>query len=319
MVILTPIFWNGLKFKNRCGIGNYQTTGGIFPACCFFGGYSFSMDSSAQLTLGHIPYLNCVPFFHHLKDNGFRGEFVTGVPADLNRRLQLGQLDVSPSSSFEYARNWQNYLLLPDQSISSVGKVKSVLLFSPVELKELSGRQIAITSESATSINLLRIIFREFYDLHNVTDVVPDLPIEALIEQQQPALLIGDRALRLANQLPSSMHIFDLGEIWYQQTGLPFVFALWMVYRNSLDKFAVELEDLNRQLLQSREQLINDPYLLATDVAETIGLRVETVVDYWETIDYRLDRAHLQGLQLFFSLCKKYYLLEEEPELNFLG
>lgn len=277
------------------------------------------MDLSAQLALGHIPYLNCMPFFHHLKKNGFQGEFITGVPSDLNRKLQLGQLDVSPSSSFEYARNWRNYLLLPNHSISSIGKVRSVLLFSPVDLKELSGRQIAITGESATSINLLRIIFREFYDLHNVTDIVPDLPIEALIEQQQPALLIGDRALRLANQLPYGMQIFDLGEIWHQQTGLPFVFALWMVCRNSQDKFAVELTDLGHQLLRSREQLINDPHIIATDIAKSIGLSAETVVDYWGTIDYSLDRAHLQGLQLFFSLCNKCHLLDEEPELNFLN
>ena len=276
------------------------------------------MDSD-QLTLGYIPYLNCVPFFHHLKTNGFQGEFVTGVPSKLNRMLQHGELDVSPSSSFEYARNWRDYLLLPDHSISSIGKVKSVLLFSPVDLTELSGHEIAITGESATSINLLRIIFREFYDLKNVTDAVPDRSIEDLINQQKPALLIGDRALCLANQLPQGMQVFDLGEIWYQQTGLPFVFALWMIHRTALDEFAVELSGLGRQLLQSREQLLIEPYPLATVLAETVGLDAKTVVDYWETIDYRLDRDHLQGLQLFFRLCKKYHLLDEEPELNFLN
>ena len=276
------------------------------------------MDSSAELTLGYIPYLNCVPFFHHLKENGFQGKFVTGVPSELNRLLQRGKLDVSPSSSFEYARNWRDYLLLPGHSISSIGRVNSVLLFSPVNLTELSDYEIAITGESATSINLLRIIFREFYDLHNVTDAVPETPIETLINQQNPALLIGDRALRLATQLPHGMQIFDLGEIWYQQTGLPFVFALWMIHRSALDEFAAELAGLGQQLLRSREQLSNEPYLLATVLAETVGLDAKTVVDYWETIDYRLDKDHLQGLQLFFRLCKKYHLLDEEPELTFL-
>ncbi|MFK5927205.1 MAG: menaquinone biosynthesis protein [Desulfuromusa sp.] len=276
------------------------------------------MDSSTELTLGYIPYLNCVPFFHHLKNNGFRGQFVTGVPSQLNQMLQQGQLDVSPSSSFEYARNWKNYLLLPGHSIASIGQVKSVLLFSPVDLQELSGQEIAITGESATSINLLRIIFREFYHLDDVTDMVPEEPIEILTRRQQPSLLIGDRALRLANQRPLGMQVFDLGEIWYQKTGLPFVFALWMINRTSLDQFAVELADLGRQLLQSRVQLVNKPYPLAAVVAEAIGLGSEAVVDYWKTIDYRLEKKHIQGLQLFFQLCKKYHLLEEEPELNFL-
>ena len=101
------------------------------------------MELSTQLRLGFIPYLNCVPCFHYLKENGFHGELVGGVPAELNLLLQQGQLDVSPSSSFEYARNWQDYLLLPGHSISSIGRVKSVLFFSPVEISELSGEKIA--------------------------------------------------------------------------------------------------------------------------------------------------------------------------------
>jgi len=275
------------------------------------------MEPATQPILGYIPYLNCIPFFHHLKANGFSGKFVSGVPSELNQMLQQGVLDVNPSSSFEYARHWKDYLLLPDHSISSVGRVKSVLFFSPVELSALSGREIAITGESATSINLLRIIFHEFYDLDNVTDVVPDVPIETLIAQQKPALLIGDRALRLTTQLPPGMHVFDLGEIWYQQTGLPFVFALWMIHRNALDRFPLELSTLGQQLLQSREQLLNDPYPIAKTVAEKVGLDVETIVNYWQTIDYTLGKEHIQSLQLFFQLCKKYNLLEEEPELNF--
>ncbi len=277
------------------------------------------MDSTAELTLGYIPYLNCVPFFYCLKKNGFQGKFITGVPAELNRMLQEGHLDVSPSSSFEYGRNWRNYLLLPGHSISSVGKVKSVLLFSPVELSELSGKQISITGESATSINLLRIIFREFYDLHDVTDEVPDTSIETLIDRRQPALLIGDRALRLAGHLPGSMRIFDLGEIWYQQTGLPFIFALWMIRRNILGDYPVELADLGRQLLQSREQVLEQPRQFAEIAAKSSGIDTDKIIDYWRTIDYRLEEDHRKGLQLFFRLCKKYNLLDDEPELNFLN
>ncbi len=276
------------------------------------------MISSAPLNLGHIPYLNCVPFFHHLRENGFCGEYVSGVPSELNQMLQQGMLDVSPSSSFEYARNWRNYFVLPHHSISSVGPVKSVLLFSPVDIKELEGQQIALTGESATSINLLRIVFREFYHLHDVVDYIPEVPIETLIAQQHPALLIGDRALRLANQLPSGIQVFDLGEIWNQRTGFPFVFALWMVCRSSLEKFSTELTELGHQLLLSRQQFIQDPQPLAKDISAVLGLDYKIIIDYWETIDYRLESSHLKGLQLFFSLCKKYQLLDEEPQLNFL-
>ena len=275
------------------------------------------MQATAELTLGYIPYLNCVPFFARLKDNGFQGTFVAGVPSALNAMLQEGSLDASPSSSFEYACNWRNYLLLPGHAIASVGPVKSVLLFSPTDPSELAGQKIYITGESATSINLLRIIFREFYGLHDVTDAVPDEAIEVLIERQKPALLIGDRALRLANNLPDGMQIFDLGELWHQQTGLPFVFALWMIRREVVGRYHDEFVKLGAQLSLSREQVMSQPHRFAGGVAESSGLTVDQISDYWQTIDYRLETEHLEGLQLFFRLCKKYHLLEEEPELNF--
>jgi len=276
------------------------------------------MSSVTKLTMGRISYLNCVPFYHYLEQSGFQGEYITGVPSELNRLLQDGKLDISPSSSFEYARNWRDYLLLPGHSISAVSQVKSVLLFSPVPLSELSGRKVSVTGESATSVNLLRIILREFYNLHDVTDIVPEGPVETLIEQQQPALLIGDRALLLAEQLPcNGMHIYDLATIWHQHTGLPFVFALWMISRNALDCHTPELISLKQQLNRSYEKLMQTSKQVASLIAGRVGLEMEMIVDYWQTIDYRLEKEHLSGLQLFFKLCHKYNLLIEEPKLDF--
>ena len=277
------------------------------------------MNSTAELTLGHIPYLNCVPFYHYLKKCGFQGIYVSGVPSELNTLLQAGRLDVSLSSSFEYARNWRNYSLLPHHSISSIGKVKSVLLFSPVELSELSGHEIAITGESATSVNLLRIVLREFYCLSDVTDIIPENPIEVLIAQRQPALLIGDRALKLAKTKPVGMQIFDLGELWHLHTGLPFVFALWMVSHCAVGSFAAQLGALGSQLLQSSEMLKRNTAAVALSLSTEVELDTVTIVDYWQTIDYRLEGEHLLGLQLFFKLCHSHGLLDEIPLLDFMA
>ncbi|HEY5674852.1 MAG TPA: menaquinone biosynthesis protein [Malonomonas sp.] len=277
------------------------------------------MSSRARLVLGHIPYLNCVPFFHYLKQEGFQGELVSGVPSELNLMLQRGELSASPSSSFEYARNWQDYVLLPGHSISSSGKVHSVLLFSPVPLSELEGQQIAITGESATSINLLRIILREFNGLLHVADAVPECSVEQEVAEGRPALLIGDRALRLANAVPKGMRSYDLGELWYQYTGLPFVFALWMIRREALAGFSQELTQLTSQLQRSRQRVMQDSANVAATVQPASGLTVPQVVDYWHRIDYRLEATHLKGLQLFFKLCVKNTLLKEVPPLDFFS
>ena len=101
------------------------------------------MPTSEQLTLGYISYLNCVPFFQYLRDQGYGGRLVPGVPSSLNRMLQLGELDASPSSSFEYALHAEKYCLLPDFSISSTGPVNSVLLFSSEPPEMLVDQTIA--------------------------------------------------------------------------------------------------------------------------------------------------------------------------------
>jgi len=276
------------------------------------------MTKSSQLTVGYIPYLNCVPFFHYLQHFGFSGKVVSGVPSELNQRLQQAELDVSPSSSFEYARNWRDYLLLPGHSISSIGSVESVLLFSPVALEDLSGKTIIITGDSATSINLLRVLLREYVGLNDVLDEVPQRPVEDLIAEGKPALLIGDRALQVAANLPEEMYCFDLGQVWYQYTGLPFVFALWMVRRDSVALYADELYNLTEQLKQSQIKFFNELDSIAENLCVESILTTKEKINYWQSIDYGLNEKHIEGMQLFFDLCLKYSLLTEQPQIEFL-
>ncbi|PLX85749.1 MAG: futalosine synthase [Desulfuromonas sp.] len=269
------------------------------------------------LTVGHISYLNCAPLFHFLPETGFSGRVVQGVPAELNRQLEGGFLDLCPSSSFEYARNWRDYLLLPGQSISSCGPVRSVLLLSPCPIEDLDGQEIALTGESLTSVNLLKIILKEFEGHHRIACRVPQEPVEDLLGAGQPALLIGDRALRAAGQKSPATHIYDLGELWLRHTGLPFVFALWIVRRGAALKKREELRTFLGQLAESRSRAFASLEALAEATPEKAWMGGEGLVDYWETMSYDLGPAHLEGLRLFFNLSVRMGLLDEEPEINF--
>lgn len=274
------------------------------------------MPSYRKLRVGYIPYLNCVPFFHYLRDSGFEGSIVPGVPSALNEMLQSGEIDVSPSSSFEYALNSGDYILLPDHSISSQGPVKSVLLFSPCPLKELHGRRIAITGESATSINLLRILLLEYQDFTRVDDYVPTESVETLIANQQPALLIGDRAMKQAAALPVGMTCYDLGTLWYEQTGLPFVFALWIIRRDRISEMSGKISALQTQLGLSVQRAFSDLSSLARNTG-TSDEEINGMVRYWQTIDYGLADQQLKGFDLFIELCLKHKLLQVSPEIEF--
>lgn len=269
------------------------------------------------LNVGHITYANCAPFFHYLGDLGFSGRIVPGVPAQLNRLLACGELDVSPSSSFEYARNWQDYLLLPGHSISSNGPVQSVLLFASVPLEALDGVEITLTGESATSVNLLQILLREFLGFGKVVCRVPRGPMEEVLAAGRPALLIGDRALKAAAGGAEGRFVYDLGELWHRFTGLPFVFALWILRRDAAQNKRPEVLSLLSQLTDSRARAFASLEKLAAESPEWQWMGEERLVEYWRCMTYDLTAAHLEGLQLFFRLARKHDLLDQEPEVRF--
>ncbi len=269
------------------------------------------------LALGHITYINCAPFFHYLPQAGFKMRIVPGVPAYLNQLLASGTIDVSPSSSFEYARNWQDYLLLPGHSISSWGPVKSVLLFSSCPIEELEGRKIALTGESATSVNLLKILLREYLQLKDVVCLVSDRPVEEVIGAGGAALLIGDRALKAALENRTGCRIYDLGELWYRFTGLPFVFALWILRRDSAREKGPQIRSLLAQLGYARARAFSSLAELADSVPEKAWMGQRGLVDYWRCMSYDLNEEHLAGLRLFFKLAHKHGLLAREAEIRF--
>ena len=71
------------------------------------------------MKIGRIPYINCYPVYGAIDRGVVRldAELVDGVPTELNRRMSVGELDISVVSAVEYARESQRYLLLPDLAI----------------------------------------------------------------------------------------------------------------------------------------------------------------------------------------------------------
>jgi len=271
------------------------------------------------LRVGHITYANCAPFFHYLAASGFGGEIVPGVPAQLNALLAAGAIDVSPSSSFEYARNWQDYLLLPGQSISSFGPVRSVLLFSSRRLEDLDHSTIYLTGESATSINLLKVLLLEFLHHRHCRFSVPEGEVETLAAGGETALLIGDRALRLGRTPHSWRYCYDLGELWYRFTALPFVFALWILRRDAATAHPDQVRSLLDQLRSAREKAFAALDQLAAASPERSWYPEAELVSYWRSMNYDLTADHLAGLKHFCMLCQRHDLLRDIPEFQFFS
>lgn len=271
-----------------------------------------------MLRIGRIDYANCIPIFRALLENESYTDyqFVAGVPAQLNAMLAAGMIDVCPSSSIEYALHPDRYLILPQLSISSVGAVGSVLLFSRVPVEELDGCHVLLSSESATSVNLLKILLEKRFGCRCDFTLHTSSFDEAL--QKAPALLlIGDAALR-ASLPKTDLFIYDLGQLWYEWTGLPFVFALWLCRRLVAEAYNSEVDTLASRLVESKLRSQKNLQSIAEGSPEALWMGTDRLVTYWrENISYDLEDGHLKGLTLFYHHCAELGLLKVEPELQF--
>lgn len=269
------------------------------------------------ISIGHIQYANCTPIFtalsSHFDCTGYR--FVDGVPARLNAMLRSGAIDLSPSSSIEYASAHQQYCLLPELSISAIGPVKSVFLFSRVPIEELDGCAIGLTAESDTSVNLLKVLLARKYRFTNRFERTP-LPLADALIRFPALLLIGDQALRGA-ATPGPYRIYDLGELWQEFTGLPFVFALWIVRREAARAKRAELTALCRDLIAAKEVAYRSYREIAESSPERAWLGVDELVDYWRTISYELTETHLDGARCFFKHAFEMGLIASLPTIRF--
>jgi chorismate dehydratase len=273
-------------------------------------------EGKIMIRIGQIDYANCTPIFTALQEK-FGGEnytFVKGVPAKLNGMLNRGEIDVCPASSIEYGKFPGRYLLLPEISISSIGAVKSVLLFSRVPISELDGACIALTTESETSVNLIRIILAKCYGFANTFER-STLPVRDALAQFSAMLLIGDAALK-ENLDSRGCYVYDLGELWLDFTGLPFVFALWMVTREAAEQKTVEVRMLAERLHAAKHYAYETYEAIAERCIEREWLGKSALVDYWRTISYDLTPLHLEGVATFFRYASELGLLETEPEIK---
>jgi chorismate dehydratase len=270
-----------------------------------------------MLKLGHIIYSNCFPVHAALVSGKLPVPFkiVEGIPSELNRYLYEGKVDVSPSSSIEYAMNPDKYRILSSLSITSRSRVMSILLESREPLDGLNGRTIALTTASATSIVLLRIILELF------TGISPDYlqyeqGVEEPYERADAVLTIGDLAIKRAAS-PRFAHAYDLGDLWHRQTGLPFVFALWQVnYRKTMDR---DLSQLHALLLESKQYGVSRLRELADGYSDRFGIPASTLYDYWNLFSYDLGPLEKKGLLTYYGYAAEVGAIDAVPDLRIWG
>ena len=247
------------------------------------------MEQSGRV--GAVNYLNTKPLICDLERLAPRAELSLEVPSRLADLLAEGRLDVALIPVIEYFRAGC-YSVVPNIAIASRGPVLSVTLFSRVSWTGI--RRVALDAGSRTSAALTQILLRKRY---GVSAEVVSLPLEREAEDvdADAVLLIGDRAMRAC--LPGFQHAFDLGQEWFDWTGLPFVYAVWAV------REGVDLNGVDEALRQAKQRGLERVGPIAHAEAPRLGLDAGFCRRYLSNIlHFDLGPREQAGLHHYYML-----------------
>ncbi len=275
---------------------------------------------SKKVKIGFPKYINTLPLLYHLEPEKCGVEIVTAPPRILNQMLRQGELHASLSSSVVYAKEFERYWLLPDISISTVGKVRSVILFHKEELKALSGKNIVITPETESSFLLLKVLLEEFIGVKPqyicLNKTWKDLSTE---EKEEIAgyLAIGDEALLLVGGDLSEYFVTDLAKLWLDFTGLPFVFALLMARKEACREFREEFRNFCRALYFARAKAFENMERILEHAS--YPLSSEIIRHYLSCLEYDFSFLKQKAFLKFCQFLIKKREISTFPELTFFS
>jgi aminodeoxyfutalosine synthase len=247
--------------------------------------------------VGKIPYLNSVPFYAMLEKRDFR--ILPVVPRRMGMLGALGEIDAGPFSLMDYLAREEEMDLM-GWCIATRDQVKSVMLFSKGGWRDLEGRRIGITDDTATSVHLLQVLLEKKYGVHATLERLHQ-GVNAY-EGLDAVLLIGDEALRRNKEgLDGFELVYDLAREWYEWQKLPFVFAVWAV-RRSLP--AGEKEELGALLERALDAVGGDFVPVAGRHGRRIGLTDAETQEYLSGFNYRLGEREREAIAVFRRLLR---------------
>lgn len=262
-----------------------------------------------SLRIGQILYTNVLPVYFYFDQEHFedRIEFIRQVPAQLNLAMSRGEIDVGPISSFSYAEHASQYVALSDLSVSANGRVGSLFLFSKKPIEQLHGAKIALTNTSATTVNLLKIILRMFYD-YEISYVTQEPVLDEMLLEADAALLIGDDAIQ-AMRNGGGLHVYDLGELWHQFTGYSMTFAIWAVRKQVLAEHSGLLGEVHASFLASKEKTRQNPGPLIDYVLTHFGGDRQEWTGYFQGLQHDFGDEQRIGLEYYYRCAAELGLL----------
>jgi len=251
--------------------------------------------------VGFHDFLNSKPLLHPFRHGLVAAPFelVIDTPSRLADRFQSGELDMALIPSIEYARA-RDAVIVPGVCIASLGKVETVLVYTDRALEDIES--VAADARSRTSVAMLEILFRhKFGRIPTITpvDEAPNL----MLRDADAGLVIGDAAFHVDR----ARHIVhDLGELWYQHSGRPFVHAVLCAHKGERwDAAIAAIVEAKQAGMRHRELVARQETRSPDDMRRAYEYLTARIF-------YDLGEAERDGLAYFLSAARELGLCERD-------
>ena len=243
-----------------------------------------------KIRISAVSYLNTRPFVYGLKHSDLinRIDLSLDIPALCASKLTSGLADIGliPVAAIADVPNAQ---IISNYCIASSGKVRTVALLSNVPLPEVMN--IVLDYQSRTSVQLVKILARNYWKINPVWENGRPGYIESDIDRTTAIVVIGDRVFEAEKKFA---YCYDLGEVWKEYTGFDFVFACWIANK-----------PIDIEFISEFSRALADGVL---HMEEVIAECEKTYPDYqlneyfYRNICFAFDDSKRMGLELFLKL-----------------
>jgi chorismate dehydratase len=247
-------------------------------------------------TIGEPPYLSTLPLYLALRATGVSQDFQVSRArlSHLSERLVNGTIDAGPISVLTYLQHRDKLDLIPQMALSSMGAGGCGVLVSTKPIGTSSEFEVAVPSLKDGTVYLLRWLFSEMFGYEPMLVERTGNP-EHLLEEHGAALLFEDQALSARFHSPK-LHVWDLGDAWWQCTQTPLLYMLWVVRKEVPE---IEREALAAHFAEAKRGLVGMKAAILQEAQEQSGYPAEYLENFWSRFNYDFTPAHQTSLRLF--------------------
>jgi 1,4-dihydroxy-6-naphthoate synthase len=281
-----------------------------------------SSESSTTIRVGHSPDSDDAFMFYalthdRLDSGGLRFVHQLEDIETLNRRALSGELEVSAVSIHAYAHLADRYALLASGASMGDRYGPTLVTLEPARLDDLRGKTIAIPGMLTSAYLTLQLCLGKdvpvtVMPFNQILPAVAEGKVAAGLLIHEGQLYYGDKGLH---------KVLDLGQWWFDQTGLPLPLGGNVVRRDlgeaTVLRIARLLKESIRYALEHRGEALEYALQYARDLDPALADRfVGMYVNDW-TVDY--GPRGREAVRLLLTRAAEAGLVPGPIDIQFVG